>query len=213
MHTYIEYGIILSSLCFWFYIDTVKIFKTEKKIINSALIHSLISGIGYNMGIICNHNIVYNYYSIANNIPNIYLLVPLISFGYSFYDLYIGVKSKRFENILHGALFSSYFCYFYSKNLLSSLHVIMLEESSSIFLNLRPLDYKIIDILFIVTFFIFRLVICPITIYLYIIHPDNTEKTVVFCGMICLTSLNVYWFKQIVKKALKPKKIEEIKNE
>jgi hypothetical protein len=202
MHTYIEYGIILSSLCFWFYVDTVKIFKTEKKIINSALIHSLISGIGYNMGIICNPAIVYDYYSIANNIPDIYILVPLISFGYGFYDLYIGVKSKRFENILHGALFSSYFCYFYSKNLLSSLHVIMIAETSSVFLNLRPFRRQWIDILFIVTFFIFRLVICPITIYLYIIHPHNTEKTVVFCGMICLTSLNVYWFYYIIKKTL-----------
>ena len=81
------------------------------------------------------------------------------------------------------------------------------------FLNLRPFGYKIIDILFIVSFFVFRLILSPITIYLYLIHPDNIEKPVVFFGMVSLTSLNLYWFYYIVKKALRPmKKIEEIKN-
>jgi hypothetical protein len=37
-----------------------------------------------------------------------------------------------------------------------------------------------------------------------LIHPDNIEKPVVFCGMICLTSLNIYWFYYIIKKAFKP---------
>jgi hypothetical protein len=209
MHTFIQYSIILSSLCFWFYIDTIKIFKTDKKIINSALIHALISGIGYNMGIICNPTIVFDYYSIANNIPDSYILVPFISFGYSFYDLYIGIKSRKFENIIHGLLFCSYYCYFYYNNIFGALHIIMITETSSIFLNLRPLGYKIIDILFIVSFFVFRLILSPITIYLYLIQPDNVEKPVVFWGMVSLTSLNIYWFYYIVKKALKPmKKIE-----
>ena len=212
MHTFIQYGIILSSLCFWFYIDTIKIFKTDKKIINSALIHALISGIGYNTGIIYNPTIVYDYYSITNNIPDSYTLVPLISFGYSFYDLYIGIKSRKFENIMHGVLFFSYFCYLYYKNMLGLLHIIMITETSSIFLNLRPLGYKIIDLLFLITFFTFRLILSPITIYLYLIHPDNSEKPVAFWGMVSLTSLNIYWFYFIVKKALKPnQKIKEIK--
>ena len=215
MHTFIQYGIILSSLCFWFYIDSKKIYNgdKEKKIINSALIHSIICGIGYNIGIICNPTIVYDYYSITNNISDIYILVPLISFGYSFYDLYIGIKSRKFENIMHGVLFLSYFFYFYYKNLFGLLHIILITETSSIFLNLRPFGYKIIDILFIVSFFVFRLILSPITIYLYLIHPDNIEKPVVFFGMVSLTSLNLYWFYYIVKKALRPmKKIEEIKN-
>lgn len=208
MYTFIQSTIILSSLCFWFYIDSIKIFKTDKekkhKIINSALIHSLISGIGYNMGIICNPTIVYDYHSIVNNIPDIYILIPLISFGYSFYDLYIGIKSRKFENILHGLLFLSYFCYSYNKNVLGVLHIIMITETSSIFLNLRPLGYKIINILFVVTFFVFRLILSPVTIYLYLIHPDNIEKPVVFWGMVSLTSLNIYWFYYIIKKAFKP---------
>jgi len=207
MHTVIQYGIILSSLCFWFYVDTKNIFNKDKdkdkKIINSALIHSLISGIGSNIGIICNPTIVYGYYLIADNISDIYILVPLISFGYGFYDLYIGIKSRKFENIIHGVIFSSAFCYAYYKNVLGSLNSVLIIESSSIFLNLRPLHYKIIDILFVITFFAFRLVICPITTYLYLIQPDNIGKSVVFCGMISLTSLNIYWFCYIVKKILK----------
>jgi hypothetical protein len=205
MHIFIQYGIILSSLCFWFYIDSKKIYNRDKenKISNSALIHALISGIGYNIGIICNPAIVFDYYSIANNISDIYILVPLISFGYGFYDLYIGIKSRKFENIMHGLLFLSYFCYFYYKNIFGSLHIIMITETSSIFLNRRPLGYKINDILFIITFFVFRLILSPVTIYLYLIHPDNTEKPVVFWGMMSLTSLNIYWFYYIVKKALR----------
>jgi hypothetical protein len=213
MHSFIQYSIIFSSLCFWFYIDSKKIYniKKERKIVNSALIHALVSGIGYNMGIICNPTIVYDYYSITNNISDIYILIPLISFGYSFYDLYIGIKSRKFENIMHGVLFFSYFCFLYYKNLFGTLNIIMITETSSIFLNLRPLGYKIIDILFIVSFFVFRLILSPITIYLYLIHPDNVEKPVVFWGMVSLTSLNIYWFYYIVKKALRPmKKIEEI---
>jgi hypothetical protein len=187
------------------------IFQNREKIINSALIHSLISGIGYNTGIICNPTIVYDYYSITNNNPDIYILVPLISFGYSFYDLYIGIKSRKFENILRGSLFLSYFCYFYNKNLLGLLHTIMITEISSIFLNLRPFCNKMVDILFIISFFVFRLILSPMTIYLYLIHPDNIEKPVVFWGMVSLTSLNIYWFYYIVKKALKPcQKIKEI---
>ena len=208
MHTVIQYGIILSSLCFWFYIDSKKIYNIDKdkKIVNSALIHSFVSGIGYNMGIICNPAIVFNYYSIANNIPDIYLLVPFISFGYSFYDLYLGIKSRKFENIMHGLLFLSYFCYFYYKNIFGTLHIIMITETSSIFLNLRPFGYKTNDILFAVTFFVFRLILSPMTIYLYLIHPDNIEKPVVFWGMVSLTSLNIYWFYYIVKKAFRPVK-------
>lgn len=200
MHSFIQYSIILSSLCFWFYIDNKKIF--EKKIINSSLIHSIICGVGYNMGIIYNPAIIYDYYSITANISDIYIFVPLISFGYAFYDLYIGIKSKKFENILHGMLFLSYFCYFYYKNMLGSMHVIMITETSSVFLNLRPFGNKINDILFIISFFIFRLIICPVTIYLYLINPDNVEKPIVFWGMVSLTSLNIYWFYFIVKKAL-----------
>ena len=208
MHIFIQYGIILSSLCFWFYIDSKKIYNRDKenKISNSALIHALISGIGYNMGIICNPAIVFDYYSIENNISDIYILVPLTSFGYSFYDLYIGLKSRKFENIMHGLLFLSYFCYLYYKNMLGLLHIIMITETSSIFLNLRPLGYQINDILFIVTFFVFRLILSPVTIYLYLIHPDNTEKPVVFWGMMSLTSLNIYWFYYIVRKAFRPVK-------
>jgi hypothetical protein len=91
--------------------------------------------------------------------------------------------------------------------LLGALHIIMIAETSSIFLNIRPFRRQWIDILFALTFFVFRLIICPVTIYLYLIHPDNIEKPVVFCGMVSLTSLNIYWFYYIVKKAFKSVKL------
>ena len=210
MHTFIQYSIIFSSLYFWFYVDSNK--NKERKIDYSALIHALISGIGYNIGIICNPAIVFDYYSIANNIPDSYTLVPLISFGYGFYDLYIGIKSKKFENILHGVLFLGNFAYLYYRNMIVLLHIVMITETSSIFLNLRSFGYKINDLLFAVTFFIFRIIIFPGIVYLYVVNPNNVEKPVVFGSMVILTSLNIYWFYYIVKKALRPsQKIKEIK--
>jgi len=207
MHIYIEYGIILSSFCFWFYIDYVKIF--EKNVINSALIHSIISGLGNSIDIICDPRIILNYSSIRNNISDIYLIFPLISFGYGFYDLYIGIKSFKLENIFHGLIFVFMSTYMYLNNSLIAMHVVLIMEISSIFLNIRPYNIKIIDLLFGLTFFIIRLVICPIFIYYYLIDPNNIEKVIVFCGGVSITLLNIYWFYLIVKKLLNPKRVKK----
>jgi hypothetical protein len=202
MHTFIEFGIIISSLTFWFYIDTKKLFNNER-IINSGLIHSIISGIGYNTGLIWCPLIMYDYYLVKDNIEDIYLIVPLISFGYGFYDLYIGIRSQKLENILHGFIFLSSFIWAYKNNILCLLHISMVTETSSIFLNLRPLKQQWIDIAFIVTFFLYRLILFPILFISYVSNPDNTERLFTFVESILLTFLNVYWFHLIVKKAFK----------
>ena len=145
MHIYLQTIIILASTVFWFYIDTVSLF-TNKKIINSALIHGTIIGIGVSFGYIYQPTIVYNYI-VKEELYDIYILLPLISIGYSFYDLYIGIKGKNVANIIHGLLFVVGVVYaFVNDNVLLS-YTFLLTETSSIFLNLRPLQYKIIDIL------------------------------------------------------------------
>jgi hypothetical protein len=202
MHLIIEFGIIISSLAFWFYIDSKKLFNNER-IINSGLIHSVISGIGYNVGLICCPLIMYDYPSIRDSIPDSYLIVPFISFGYSFYDLYIGIKSKKFENMLHGLIMLSGFIIAYINNITVILHISMVTESSSIFLNLRPFKQKWIDALFVITFFIYRLVIFPTIFIIYVINPDNIVRIIVFFECILLTLLNVYWFYLIARKLLR----------
>jgi hypothetical protein len=199
MHLIIEFGLIISSLAFWFYIDSKKLFNNER-IINSGLIHSLISGIGYNVGLICCPLIIYDFPVIRNNIPDSYLILPFISFGYSFYDLYIGIKSQKLENVMHGFVMSSSFIWLYLNDETVILHASMITETSSIFLNLRPLKKRWIDVLFVITFFVYRLVIFPILFINYTTNPDNISRMFVFTESILLTSLNVYWFYLIVKK-------------
>lgn len=206
MYTILEIAIIISSLTFWFYIDTKKLFNNER-IINSGLIHSVISGIGYNAGLICCPLLMYDFPTIKDSISDTFLILPLISFGYAFYDLYIGIKSQKFENVLHGFIFLSSFIYGYINNILIILHISMVTETSSIFLNLRPFKKRWIDITFMLTFFVYRLVFFPILLLNYVFNPYNIVRHFVFIQGMMLIILNVYWFCLIVKKALR-----ELKN-
>ena len=209
MHLIIEFGLITSSLAFWFYIDNKKLFNNER-IINSGLIHSIISGIGYNVGLFCCPLIIYDYPAIRNNIPDSYLILPFISFGYSFYDLYIGIKSQKLENVLHGFIMASSFIWLYLNGVTVILHASMVTETSSIFLNLRPLKKRWIDVLFVITFFVYRIVLYPILFLNYVTNPDNTVRMFVFTESMMLTLLNVYWFYLIVRKYTFKKSIAKV---
>jgi hypothetical protein len=197
-----DLSIVLSSLLFFIYIDTKKLFKNDR-IINSALIHSIISGVGTNIGLLMYPNIIYDFNETVQEMPVIYTFLPLISFGYSFCDLYVGIKSKKLENIVHGLVFSLSCAGAYKYGVIMSGYLIMQTETSSIFLNLRPLKQKWIDLSFITTFFIFRLVLCPYLIFMYTLNPENGGKFIISGGSFIITILNVYWFYYIVKKAIR----------
>lgn len=194
--------IILCSLLFWFYIDTRKLFENER-IVNSGLIHSIISCIGYNAGLFFYPRIMYDYPAIRDSIPDIYLIVPFISFGYGFYDVYIGVKSRKLENMLHGVCLLSSFVCAYCYNITCLLHITMITETSSVFLNLRPLKQEWIDTTFVVTFFLYRLLFFPMLVFIYMMNPDNILKIYILAETMLITSLNVYWFRLIITKLLK----------
>jgi hypothetical protein len=200
MHTYIEFGLILSSLCFWFYIDSVKIF--EQKIINSGLIHSIVCSVGINVGYMYNPTIIYNYV-VPSDLYDILTVVPLISIGYSFYDLYIGIKTCKIDDILHGIGFVFCNVYVYFNNIVLLSYIFLLTETSSIFLNLRPFRKQWIDLSFVSTFFIYRIICLPLLTGIYLSDKNNPHAIFLFSMMFCLISLNVYWFSLIVKKLLK----------
>ena len=199
--------IILSSALFWFYIDSVKLFSNER-VINSALIHAFISGIGNSIGLVMYPIIVYDYSQIADNVPPFIKNVALISFGYSFYDLYIGVRSKKMDNILHGFIFVSSFTVTYHYSVMEMTSITMITETSSIFLNLRPYKKRWIDISFAVTFFIYRILLSPIFLIMCIMNPNNSLRLFVLFEALLVVPLNVYWFSLIVKKFVVDKKIE-----
>lgn len=198
---YSELTIILSSALFWVYIDTVKLFSNER-VINSALIHAFVSGIGNSIGLVMYPIIVYDYSQIADNIPPFISTIALISFGYSFYDLYIGIKSKKMDNMLHGFIFVSTYVGASYYNVISMTSIHMITETSSIFLNIRPYKKKWIDIAFAFTFFIYRIIISPVFLTMYIVNPNNNGRAFALFEALLVVPLNVYWFSLIVKKYL-----------
>lgn len=197
-----ELSFVLSSLLFFIYIDTKKLFKNDR-IVNSALIHSIISGVGTNIGLLLYPSLIFDFNGTVEEMNSIFIILPLISFGYSFYDLHIGIKSQKLENIVHGLVFSLSCVGAYKYDIMMSAYLIMQTETSSIFLNLRPLNQKWIDLSFITTFFIFRLVLCPYLIFMYTMNPENNGKIIISTGSFIITILNVYWFYYIVKKAIR----------
>lgn len=198
----LDLSTVLFSLLFFIYIDTKKLFKNDR-IINSALIHSIISGLGTNIGLMMYPSLITDFNETIQEMPQIFTLLPLISFGYSFCDLYVGIKSRKLENIVHGLVFSLSCAGAYKYGVIMSGYLIMQTETSSIFLNLRPLKQKWIDLSFISSFFIFRLVLCPYLIFMYTLNPENGGKFIISGGSFIITILNVYWFYYIVKKAIR----------
>ena len=187
---YYDLPIVFSSVLFWFYIDSVKLFSNER-VINSGLIHAFVSGIGNNAIVLMYPSIVYNYNEVKDQLPTI---ISFISFGYGFYDIYLGIRSKKIDNIFHGFIFVSSFCLTYYSNAVSAMPLFMITETSSIFLNLRPYTQPWIDITCFITFFIYRILLCPTFIILYVINSANPIRGLVLFGGICITSLNLYWF-------------------
>ena len=209
MHTLVQVFITLSSAVFWLYIDTVTLFN--KPIKNAPFIHAVVSSIGHTAVCVYQPSILTNYPVIYNNPKDIYLLAPLVSFGYSFYDLYIGVKSKSFDNIMHGFMFVFYFSIMFYGDILPVSHLMLVCETSSIFLNLRVYKSTIIDMLFASTFFVYRLIITPSLFLIYVINPNNTYRLTCASGAIGLTILNAYWFSLIYSKYKKqPKEVEDL---
>ena len=83
------------------------------------------------------------------------------------------------------------------------MYTFLITETSSIFLNLRVYRKQWIDVIFALTFFIYRILVAPILSSIY--FNDTNNKNVLF-GIIaatCLTMLNLFWFKLIVKKIFK----------
>ena len=189
MQLYAQLSVIFTSFIFWFYIDSVSIFN-NKRIINSALIHSILLSISINLGYLFNPSIIYNF-------------LGYISIGYSYYDLYIGIKSKQIDNIMHGGIFAISSSYLYINDNLFLTVILLVTETSSIFLNLRPLQIKIIDILFVFSFFLYRLVFIPFVFVIYLTEPNNKDMLFAYTCSFTLTLLNMYWFYFIMKKAIR----------
>jgi hypothetical protein len=193
--------IIFSSCLFWVIVDNVTILKNDR-IVNSGLIHAIVSGVSGNIGCALYPLLMYDYPLVKETIPYPLLIGPLISIGYSGYDLYIGFKHNRMDEIIHGFLFLYGSMIAYKHGIVPTLNIFGLTETSSIFLHIRPFNQQWINIMFIVTFFSYRVIICPILLIIYVLNEENVARREIFVGGGLLTLLNIYWFHLIMKKAI-----------
>lgn len=201
-----DISIVFSSFLFWVIIDRVSLFKNDK-IVNSSLIHSIITGIGGNVCCALYPMIIYDYQLVKDTLPFTVRVVPLIFTGYSVYDFYLGIKTMEMEYIFHGLIFIYGCNSAYTQSIMPTLNVVTLMETSSIFLNIRPLKQPWIDVLFVITFFLYRIIIFPTLITIYILNDKQMGRGNVFIGGTLITALNVYWFYYIMQKAVKQLKI------
>lgn len=201
MVSYIDLTIILSSCLFLFIVDKIKLFKNDR-IVNSGLIHAIVSGVSGNIGCLLYPIIIYDYPLVKETLPYSLLIGPLISIGYSGYDLYIGFKHNKMDEIIHGFIFLYGSMVAYNNGIVPMLNIFGLTETSSIFLHIRPFNQQWINIMFVVTFFSYRVIICPILLIIYLLNEENVARREIFVGGGLLTLLNIYWFHLIMKKAI-----------
>lgn len=202
--------IILFTIFCCFYFDNENLFNL--KIHSVPLFHAIIVGVGTTLLCLYNPDVLYNPNTIIEYKDCfIYQIFPLISLGYSFYDLYIGVRSNQLEYILHGTLLLLFTTSFYYIDALSMLNIPLLGETSTIFLNLRPIRNNIIDYLFAITFTFYRIIYLPIILFRFIynspciniIGSRCTNEIFISIFFVLFTGLNIYWFYYICKKVMR----------
>ena len=202
--------IILSAL-FCNYIDTVKIFNNEQ-IANSSLIHSFFAAIYSNYACIMYPQLIYDYPLIKDSIPSWLTTFLYISYGYGFQDMYFGIKNKKMDEISHATIYLISCSGAYYANIMPMLIVPFTLESSSFFLNLLSLKNVYIDILFLITFAFYRFALLPTVGYYYFTNNANIGIQPIFIAAVAMTTLNIYWFYLICRKAIRRYKRYKIVN-
>lgn len=203
--------IILISMFCCFYFDNENLFNL--KINGVSLFHAIIVGVGTTLLCLSNPSV---FFYDPNNIFEynddfIYNVFPLISLGYSFYDVFIGIRSNQLEYILHGVFLMLITTSFYYIDALCLLNIPLLGEMSTIFLNLRPIGNDIIDLLFVITFTLYRIICQPILLFVYVYNSPciniigSTCESEILISVFYLLfgALNTYWFYYICKKVMR----------
>jgi hypothetical protein len=141
------------------------------------------------------------------------MILPMISAGYAVFDVMVGLRSNRIDYFLHGVVLFGIMgvscMYGMSHHLTYSLTM----ECSTVFLNLRVLKKNWIDIAFVVSFVVTRILLVPYLWWIWLKAYDNADETtreciagsevlyycVVFAG-IFFNALNLYWGQIIVRR-------------
>jgi len=129
-------------------------------------------------------------------IKNMILCTIIISMGYSIHDIFYGIYEKRYDLLFHGLLFTIASLYMYINNGIYPYLIVI--ELSTLFLNFLYTKNTCIIILFILTFFICRIIYAPYLVYQLFVYYDISMFIKI---LLCMGSvLNFYWFYLIIKK-------------
>ncbi len=184
--------------CLWFVTCiTIKLLTEDTKGYHLSLVHSLLQS----------SSAIVLLPTLKPNVPILgfeYLLIMLIV--YLLFDL-IANETKKDMKLHHiiviiGATYS--FCY----GIMHSVGVLLLlNEISTVFLNVSSIQTnptKLIKIGFVISFFIFRILLIPFIICYCIIPSIQIKTDYIILIMLCLHMvLNFNWFIKIIKKVKK----------
>lgn len=199
---WMDQSIVMLSALFWFYIDTVKLFKNDK-ILNSCIINSGFTAVYTNLACFMYPQLIYDFPQVEPYLPPWIRTVLLITYGYGYRDLYFGIENQKLDEIAHATIYLVGCSFAYSTDNMSMLIVPFTLETSSFFLNLRPFKNIYCDITFVATFAFYRFVILPVFCYHYLMNEDTLYKSYMAVVGGSITLLNLYWFHLISKKAIK----------
>ena len=158
---------------------------------------------------------IYNYKS--NEVNELYIYPSKFIVSYVLFDIYYSLNPFRKDFLLHGAviLFSIILVEYYEIE-----HYIcqaLLLQTSTLFLTFMKKS-DICALLFVITFFIYRIIIFPLLTFKYmnnnfqmITSTNLNQNHFIILLVLTLNILNFYWFKKIIF-IFKSKLINKIKH-
>ena len=143
-------------------------------------------------------------------------ILPMITFGYSLWDIGNGVREQNITFIYHGVVLFLLCASLYRFEKLHFLAGPLLMELSTIFLNLRIFKSLLIDAMFFFIFLFLRWIVIPYLWYLYIdgsflnVVDKKRKKNnksrplpedyIVLIGGILFHCLNIFWGIKVLQK-------------
>lgn len=151
------------------------------------------------------HNFIDIYKYDINEVSSLYQYPSKFIASYVLYDIYYSLFPFKKDMIIHGILLLSSIILIEYYNIHHVFCQAFLIQTSTLFLNyIRKSD--ICGLLFVLTFFVYRIVIFPILSYRYfkyVIYVKNNEIDYNYLILMLLSGINIlnfYWFNKIIKK-------------
>lgn len=203
---YIYHGFFFANLAFMAILEWITIrHKLNWKPV--CLYNHLTTAIVSNYLLLFHQDFLYNVTNLQyNDLPIFLQLVPIITCTYGIFDIFHAYRCKKgFDFIFHGiyVLLSALVAIRYK--ILHWAYPELLLETSSIFLTFFKCG-SWARLLFVLTFFVYRMIIFPYVCFRLIENMDITWDfnpsclKFKFLLIVFIHCLNLFWFQKIAKK-------------